>query len=140
VSDRLLKHITYITPNETEAEQLTGVQVVDEESARMAARILVEKGVTAVIITLGKRGCYVYDSEKGGRLIQGCSVNVCDITVAWDDIKCTFTTYVADGLAINEATDRVNMVAAVSVTRQGTTKSMTTKEELELLMVRMSRE
>src|SRR5699024_2199604 len=58
VSDRLLKHITYITPNETEAEQLTGVQVVDEESARMAARILVEKGVTTVIITLGKRGCY----------------------------------------------------------------------------------
>src|SRR5699024_9438283 len=61
VSDRLLKHITYITPYETEAEQLTGVHVVDDESARMVARILVEKVVTIVIITLGKRGCYVYD-------------------------------------------------------------------------------
>lgn len=140
VSDRLLKHITYITPNETEAEQLTGVQVVDEESARMAARILVEKGVTTVIITLGKRGCYVYDSEKGGRLIQGCSINVCDTTGAGDAFTGAFTTYVADGLAIDEAAYRANMVAALSVTRQGTAKSMSTTAELEAFMAKMSQE
>src|SRR5699024_11071668 len=65
VSDRLLKHVTYITPNETEAEQLTGVKVKDVDSACSAAQVLAEKGVTTVIITLGKQGCYVYDTEKG---------------------------------------------------------------------------
>src|SRR5699024_7001615 len=98
VSDRLLKHVTYITPNETEAEQLTGVKVKDVDSACSAAQVLAEKGVTTVIITLGKQGCYVYDTEKGGRLIQGCAVQVRDTTGAGDAFTGAFTSFVADGI------------------------------------------
>lgn len=56
--DRLLGHCTWITPNEREAEILTGVVVTDDHSVARAARKLVEMGASNVVITLGSRGCY----------------------------------------------------------------------------------
>lgn len=51
VADELLSKVTYITPNETEATQLTGIEVSDELSAKEAAIKLVDKGVDVVIVT-----------------------------------------------------------------------------------------
>ncbi|WP_210237242.1 ribokinase [Alteribacter natronophilus] len=59
IDDDLLAGAAYITPNETEARLLTGIDVRDEATAGLAARKLAEKGVQNVIITLGKQGCYV---------------------------------------------------------------------------------
>ena len=61
--DNLLKHTWLITPNETEAEALTGVKITDIQSAERASEIIQEKGVKNVIITMGETGAFV-KSEK----------------------------------------------------------------------------
>lgn len=124
VSDSLLADITYITPNETEASWLTGIDVEDEETARAAALNLIKKGVEKVIITLGKQGCFVYDGTDDGRLVRGFKVETVDTTGAGDAFNGAFTTFIADGISLNEAVVRANAVAALSVTKPGTARSM----------------
>ena len=57
--DELLAYVDIITPNETEAELLTGVTVTDEKSAVESARVFHAKGIPTVLITLGSKGVYV---------------------------------------------------------------------------------
>jgi len=66
--DALLEQLYLITPNETEAERLTGIIVRDTDTAARASKILTEKGVKAVIVTLGSQGAYYFDGSEG-RLI-----------------------------------------------------------------------
>lgn len=131
VSNELLEKVTYLTPNETEAKLLTGVEVTDETSARKASKILLEKGVETVIITLGKRGCFVYDGTDEGRFIKAYNVKAIDTTGAGDAFNGAFATYIADGYSLDEAVNRANAVGALSVTKLGTAISMPYKHELE---------
>ncbi|ECC8920906.1 DeoR family transcriptional regulator [Salmonella bongori] len=62
--DSLIKDIDYITPNETEAGLLAGIEVTDITSARQAAKIIHQKGVKNTIITLGSKGSLAYDGKK----------------------------------------------------------------------------
>src|SRR5674476_1071045 len=64
LSDNLLVHTWLITPNETEAETITGVSITDIASAERAAGLLQERGVKNVIITLGDSGCLLYTSPE----------------------------------------------------------------------------
>ena len=59
--DELLRLVSILTPNETEAELLTGIKVDDEVSAGQTADRLLARGVQTVIITLGQRGAFVGD-------------------------------------------------------------------------------
>jgi ribokinase len=61
----LLRRSTWITPNEHEAEILTGISLTDEVSVAAAARRLLDMGANNVVITLGSRGCYFAFSEEG---------------------------------------------------------------------------
>ncbi|RAT15008.1 ribokinase, partial [Lonsdalea quercina] len=71
--DKLLSLVDIMTPNETEAQHLTGIRVETDDDARRAAQALHDKGVGSVIITLGRRGAWV--SEQGrGQLIPGFQV------------------------------------------------------------------
>ena len=81
--DEVLNGIDYITPNETEAEIITGIAVTGYESASKAADVLLGKGVKNVVITLGNKGYYAKNaqSEFTGAPIQ---VNVVDTTGAGD--------------------------------------------------------
>ncbi|HHZ90292.1 TPA: ribokinase, partial [Candidatus Poribacteria bacterium] len=54
--DHFLDHVDLLTPNETETEFFTGIKVVNQATAVQAARILIDKGVEAVILTLGDQG------------------------------------------------------------------------------------
>lgn len=126
-----LKKVTYITPNETEASSLTGITVHDEKTAHEAAVELYNVGIPNVIITLGKKGCYVYDGIGQGRIIKGFSVDAVDSTGAGDAFNGSFTTFIARGLSIDEAARKANAVAALSVTKVGTSPAMPTHEELE---------
>lgn len=123
-NEDLLKGVSYITPNETEASLLTGVEVKDENSAREAALKLIGKGVKTVIVTLGKQGCFVYDGKDEGRLIKGYEVEAVDTTGAGDAFNGAFATFIADGLLLDEAVKRANAVAALSVTKIGTAPAM----------------
>ncbi|MDV2684436.1 ribokinase [Alkalihalophilus lindianensis] len=136
VRAEVLKKVTYITPNETEASLLTGITVHDEKTAKEAAINLFNAGIPNVIITLGKKGCYIYDGSDQGRLIEGFTVDAVDTTGAGDAFNGGFTTFIASGLSINEAAKRANAVAALSVTKVGTSPAMPTQKEVEHFLER----
>ncbi|MEQ6391020.1 ribokinase [Bacillaceae bacterium S4-13-58] len=134
IDEALLKEVTYLTPNETEASLLTGIEVVDEETSRKAAIALVDQGVGTVIITLGKQGCFVYDGKDEGRLIEGIKVEAVDATGAGDAFSGAFATYIASGLTVDQAAKRANVVAALSVTKVGTSPAMPYEKDVEDLV------
>lgn len=130
----ILKDITYITPNETEASLLTGIEVCDEDSALSAAKRIYEMGVPHVLITLGKNGCFYYNGDEKGLLFPAFRVDAVDTTGAGDAFNGGFAYAIAEGQAIQAAVRYGNAVAALSVTKIGTAPAMPAKEEvLELL-------
>ncbi|WP_377887999.1 ribokinase [Alkalihalobacillus sp. R86527] len=131
-----LSKVSYITPNETEAEFLTGVNIVDEKSVHEAALALSDKGIPNVLITLGKKGCYVYDG-KDGRTIPGFAVEAIDTTGAGDAFNGAFATFIAEGYSLDDAVYRANAVAALSVTKLGTAPAMPQKDEVDNFLQRV---
>lgn len=131
IDKKLLEKIDYITPNETEASSLTGIEVVDEASARQASVKLIESGVKAVIITLGKAGCFLYDGTGEGELIPSFKVEAVDTTGAGDAFNGAFTSFIADGYELRDAVIRASAVAALAVTKVGTAPAMPYNQDLE---------
>lgn len=131
ITDELLKKITYITPNETEASLLSGVEVRDQETALQAAEVIYSLGVSTVIITLGKTGCFLYQGRGKGQHIPAFQVEALDTTGAGDAFNGGFAYALSTGLSVEEAVRYANAVAALSVTKIGTSPAMPTKEEVE---------
>ncbi|MDX5475027.1 MAG: ribokinase [Bacillaceae bacterium] len=132
ISDELLAKVNYITPNETEASLLTNVEVVDEDSARVAAKVLLNKGINTVIITLGKKGCYLLEQgQTEGKLISGYQVKAIDTTGAGDAFNGGFAHFLAEGKSVEESCRLANAVAALSVTKFGTAPAMPFRKEIE---------
>jgi len=128
--DELLRQVSILTPNETEAEMLTGVKVRDERSAGKAAAILRAKGVSTVIITLGPRGAFVANQE-GTQLVPGFKVNPVDTTAAGDIFNGALAVALAEQKPIFEAVRFANAAAALSVTRLGAQPSAPRRKEIE---------
>ncbi|WP_339148005.1 MULTISPECIES: ribokinase [unclassified Sutcliffiella] len=135
ISDELLAKVNYITPNETEAGHLTGVEVTDEDSAVKAAEILLAKGIGTVIITLGKQGCYLLQKgESTGKVIPGYQVQAVETTGAGDAFNGGFAHFLAEGNSVEKSCQMANAVAAISVTKPGTAPAMPYSEEVERLV------
>ncbi len=130
VTDDFLKGCYLVTPNEVEAEELTGVHVDSLESADRAARVFLDKGVENVLITLGSRGVYVYSNGKS-EIVPAYKVNAIDTTGAGDAFNGGLLTALAEGKTLGEAARFANAVAALSVQRIGTTPAMPTRDEVE---------
>lgn len=128
LSDELLRHIDIITPNETEAEILTQVQVTDEQSAAKAAAVFHQKGIATVLITLGSKGVY-YSQNNQGQIIAGFRVQAVDTTAAGDTFNGGLVSALLDGLPMDQAIRFAHAAAAISVTRQGAQPSIPTKQE-----------
>jgi ribokinase len=126
----LLSRITYLTPNETEAERLTGIAVEDESSARKAAGQLLDAGARHVIITLGAKGALVASAD-GSTMVAGMRVEAVDSTAAGDAFNGGLAAALAGGSPLAEAVHQANRVAALSVTRLGAQPSLPTAEELQ---------
>lgn len=125
----LLKKINILTPNETEAEGLTGVGVKDVNSAVRAGRILLKRGIKSVIITLGSLGSVIVDS-KGVTHLPAPKVKAADTTAAGDSFCGALAVSIAEGKSLVEAADFANCCAAISVTRPGAQPSLPTKREV----------
>jgi ribokinase len=133
----ILSMVHYITPNETEASELTGVKVVDEATAVQAAGILHEMGVENVIITLGKKGALLYLGANDFKLVPGFKVDAVDTTGAGDAFNGGLAHALSNHLPLQEAMEYANTVAALSVTKIGTAPAMPTKEEIEAFRSRV---
>jgi len=130
LSDAILGHVSILTPNETEAELLTGVPVEDDEGAEKAARALVARGVETVILTLGSRGAFVFDSGSG-QMVPGFEVDAVDTTAAGDVFNGTLAVGLAEGMPLVEAVRFANAAAALSVTRLGAQPSAPKRSEID---------
>jgi ribokinase len=127
--DELFSCLYAITPNETEVEQLTGIGVSDERTAREAAASLKNKGVEIVLITLGPRGAYVFSDELK-RLIPAPKVHAIDTTAAGDTFNGALAVALTRSLGLGDAVAFANSAASISVTRRGAQSSMPFAEEI----------
>jgi len=130
--DSLLKRVTILTPNETEAELLTGIKVTDEESAAKAAGALLARGVRIVIMTLGARGVYVAMTGIS-KHVPGFKVKPVDTTAAGDNFNGALAVALAEGKPLLEAVRFANAAAALSVTKMGAQTSSPKRKEIEKL-------
>lgn len=132
LSDDLLQYVSIITPNETEAQMLTGIVITDDESAKKAAQILHEKGIETVIITLGPRGAMVLNKEDCV-IIEAPKVVAVDTTAAGDVFNGALVVSLSEGNDILTATAFACKAAAISVTRMGAQASAPYKNELRTM-------
>jgi ribokinase len=128
--DYLLKHIWLITPDQTEAEIITGIKVTNESSAEAAATILKKKGVKNVIVTLSEKGAFVKSDEFTG-IIPGISVEAVDTTAAGDVFNGAVAVALSEGKTLEEAVFFANKAAGLSVTRLGAQASAPYRNEIK---------
>ncbi|RNC84678.1 MAG: ribokinase [Balneola sp.] len=133
LDDKDLQRISIITPNETEAEILTGITVTDLESARKAATALRDKGIEYVIITLGSQGAYVLTSTMD-QIIPTQKVTAVDTTAAGDTFNGALAVALSENMELKEAVAFANRAAAISVTRKGAQASVPFRKELTDLL------
>ena len=129
LSDNLIASLYMITPNETEAELLTGIKAVDENTARSAATVLRGKGVGTVVITMGSMGAYVLSDELD-LLIPCPKVKVVDTTAAGDTFNGALVVGLSEGMPLQTAVKFANKAAAYSVTIMGAQASVPSRNDL----------
>jgi ribokinase len=134
VSDELLAQVTVLTPNETEAEFLTGValgsDVASDSWAEGVARKLLSRGSQAIIVTMGARGAFLA-SRSGQSLIPTYPVTVVDTTAAGDAFNGALAVALAEGKELEDAVNTANAAGALATTRAGAQPSLAWREEID---------
>ncbi|WP_313068627.1 ribokinase [Atlantibacter hermannii] len=133
LSDELLGLVDIITPNETEAEKLTGVKVESDDDAAQAAQRLHDKGINTVIITLGSRGVWASRDGKGQR-VPGFKVETVDTIAAGDTFNGALVTALLEGKALSDAIRFAHAAAAIAVTRRGAQPSVPWRHEIDAFL------
>jgi len=131
LNDELLNGLFLITPNETEAALLTGITVVDEQTASQAARIFLNKGVQNIIITLGKDGAYFENCELSLK-IPAPVMKALDTTAAGDTFSGALTVAITEKMDWKKAIKFAITAASISVTRLGAQASVPYRNEIEI--------
>lgn len=132
LSGGLLRHVTYLTPNQSEAALLLGhseAEIRTFEEARQAASRLLDLGLRAVVLKLGSMGCFAATPEFTGG-IEAFRVEAVDTTAAGDTFNGAFAVGLAEGMTVADAARFANAAAALSVTRPGAQSSIPSREEV----------
>jgi ribokinase len=129
LTDELLRNLYLITPNETEAELLTGIKVTDQNSAMKAAMALHNKGVEIVVITMGSAGAFLLKDGKS-EIINAPIVEAVDTTAAGDTFNGALAVALSEGKTIQESVAFANKAASISVTRIGAQSSVPYRNEI----------
>ncbi len=131
LSPELLKMVDVLTPNETEAQILTGIEVTsNRDSARTAAKKLLEYGVKSVILTMGAKG-FLLANDGRMEFVSAVKVDAVDATAAGDAFTGSLAVGLAQGKTLADAATFANYVAALSVTKMGAQSSMPAREAVE---------
>lgn len=133
IDTKVYEKIDIITPNEVEAEILTGIRIDTLEEAKEAAKWFRNHGVKDVIITLGGRGVFV-SSNGREEIVPAYKVNAIDTTGAGDAFNGGLLAALSEGKDIWSAVEFANALAALSVQKLGTTPSMPTRVEIDEFM------
>lgn len=121
--------LDWITPNETEAELLTGVKVVDAESAMKAAEVLKKRGVGHVVITMGKKGAFCGDC---GKIFPVRKVKTVDCVAAGDTFNGAFVVALVEGKSCKDAIRFAQEASTIAVTRPGAQSSVPFRSEIKI--------
>lgn len=130
LSEELLRDVYLITPNETEAGILTGITIVDNDSAFKAAEALFRLGVQNVVITLGEKGALVYNAEVS-MFVPAYQVKAVDTTAAGDVFNGALAVALSEGRTLPDAARFACAASAISVTRMGAQNSVPSRDELD---------
>lgn len=126
----IFSQVSVLTPNEREAEHLTGTRIQDDAGTVQAARSLLKRGVRSVVITLGGRGAYIADPTHG-EFIPAFRVRAIDTTAAGDVFSGTLAVALAEKASLREAAVFASAAAALSVTRLGAQPSAPQRADIE---------
>lgn len=121
--------VDIITPNETDAQALAGFPVNDRESAAEAAKVLMERGIETVIVTLGPQGAY-FATPVDSDFVPAHSVGAVDSVGAGDAFNGALAVALAEGMSLDRAVRVASAAGALSVTRSGAQDSMPMREEV----------
>jgi ribokinase len=133
LAPELLKRIHLLTPNQREAELLTGIAVCNQATAVEAADRLRALGVRNVIITMGAQGALVAN-KTFRQWMPGFEVNAVDATGAGDAFNGALAVALAEGSTLLEAARFASAAAAISVTRLGAQPSMPVRREIDAML------
>ena len=131
LSSWLLQNLYIITPNETEAELISGIKILDRDSAEQAAKKIVEMGVDHVIITLGAKGAFVY-GDGVCEMVAARTVKAIDTTAAGDIFNGALAVALAENRSLADAVHFACKAAAISVTRIGAQSSAPYRNEVDI--------
>jgi ribokinase len=133
--DEIISLVDVITPNESEAESLTGVKVQDDNDAKKASEILHERGIQTVIITLGSRGAFLSDRITGiSKMVPGFKVEAIDTTAAGDVFNGQLAVALAEGFSLEDAVLQSHAAAALSVQKLGAQSSIPRREQTDYFL------
>jgi ribokinase len=130
LSPKLLKLVSILTPNEFEAEVLTGIRISDDRAAGAAGDSLLSQGVETALITLGPRGAFLA-SQGVRKLVPGFPVRAVDSTGAGDVFNGALAVGLSEDMPMYAAVKFANAAAAISVTRLGAQPSIPRRREIE---------
>ena len=130
IPDTFLDLVDILTPNESETEILSGISATTEKEAKEAARILMDKGVETVILTLGSRGSLILTATVES-FFPANQVDVVDTTAAGDAFCGALAASLANGSTIEEAVKTGNAAGALAVTKLGAEPSLPKKVDLD---------
>ena len=126
----------FLTPNQAEAEFLTGTAVTDPASAERAANALVAQGVPVAVATLGDRGAYFASRDESG-LVPAFDVSAVDSVAAGDAFAAGLGIALAEGLSVSDAVRFGSAAGALAVTKSGAQEAMPYRHEVDALLARV---
>ena len=130
LEDDIICNVDLLTPNETELEILSGVEIKNEYDIQKAAQTMIDKGVKELIVTLGSKGSLYINKEKS-IFKKAYKVEAIDTTAAGDSYTGALAVAFANGKNIEDAMDFASKVGALSVQKEGAQSSLPTLEDVE---------
>lgn len=137
IPPEVLRKLWLITPNETEAEKLTGVKIGTREDAFRAAEVLLSQGVRNVIVTLGSSGSVICNSSLK-EFVPARKVVAVDTVGAGDVYNGALVTALSEGKSLPDAARFATVASSIAVTRPGAQTGVPHRPEVDALLASLN--